>query len=101
AGLECRGSARELSNIVEQAVALSTGAVIELDDLRDVIRDKDDSPSANEHGTRRPLDSMERELIIRQIKARGGDLQAIAEDLKMSRTTLWRRMKQYNIESEP
>ncbi len=95
------GNARELSNIVEQAVAFSTGAVIELDDLRDVIRDKDDSPSANEHGTRRPLDSMERELIIRQIKARGGDLQAIAEDLKMSRTTLWRRMKQYNIESEP
>jgi len=95
------GNARELSNIVEQAVAFSTGTVIELGDLREVIPTKDQAPGASEHGARRPLDSMERDLIIRQIKLRGGDLQAVAEDLRMSRTTLWRRMKQYDIESEP
>jgi transcriptional activator for dhaKLM operon len=49
---------------------------------------------------RRPktLVDLEREAILERIEARGGDLHAVAQDLGISRTTLWRRMKEYGIE---
>ena len=92
------GNVRELSNIVEQAVALSTGTLIELDDLPDVVRGEADGPDPAALGARRPLDTLERDLIVNQLRARNGNLRAVADDLKISRTTLWRRIKQYHID---
>jgi len=92
------GNARELSNVVEQAVALSTGPLIELDDLPDVIRAEAEGPDVAALGARRPLDSLERDLIVSQLRARNGNLRAVADDLRISRTTLWRRIKQYRID---
>jgi two-component system response regulator HydG len=95
------GNVRELSNIVEQAVALSTGALIEPDDLPDLVRTEADGAEATAVGARRPLDTLERDLIVNHLRARNGNLRAVAEDLKISRTTLWRRIKQYRIDVPP
>ena len=48
-------------------------------------------------GPRRLVD-LERDAILERIGARGGDLHLVSQDLGISRTTLWRRMKEYKIE---
>jgi transcriptional regulator of acetoin/glycerol metabolism len=42
---------------------------------------------------------MERELILERLQARRGNLHLVATDLGISRTTLWRRMKEYQIDT--
>lgn len=82
-------------------MALSTGALIEPDDLPDLVRTEADGAEATAVGARRPLDTLERDLIVNHLRARNGNLRAVAEDLKISRTTLWRRIKQYRIDVPP
>ncbi|MFQ5989458.1 MAG: sigma-54-dependent transcriptional regulator [Candidatus Methylomirabilales bacterium] len=90
------GNIRELSNVVEQAVALATGPVIEPRDLPERLEphetDEALSPSAR-------LAAAEREVILERLQARGGNLGLVAQDLGISRTTLWRRMKEHKIET--
>jgi DNA-binding NtrC family response regulator len=97
------GNVRELSNIVEQAVALCAGSRIELVDLPDAVHRVAPRPPEIETVTtsaERPktLAELERGLILDRIRARSGNLNLVAEDLGISRTTLWRRMKDYQIE---
>jgi two-component system response regulator HydG len=90
------GNVRELSNVIEQAVALATGPVIEAGDLPERL-----SPESRAQGAApKTLADLERNLIVERIQARGGNLNLVAEDLGFSRTTLWRRMKEYQIETD-
>jgi len=95
------GNVRELSNVVEQAVALAAGPMIETGDLPAPLSPPPvgAEPTAPTPAGRRRLVEMERALIIERIRALGGNLHLVAEDLGISRTTLWRRMKEYQIES--
>lgn len=90
------GNIRELSNVVEQAVALAAGPVIEPHDLPEKLQRYETeealSPSAR-------LVAAEREVILERLQARGGNLGMVAQDLGISRTTLWRRMKEHKIET--
>ena len=90
------GNVRELSNVVEQAVALAAGPVIEPHDLPEKLLPPETedvfSPPAR-------LAAAERDLIQELLQARGGNLGLVAQDLGISRTTLWRRMKEHKIET--
>ncbi len=90
------GNVRELSNVVEQAVALAAGPVIEPHDLPEKLLPPETedvfSPPAR-------LAAAERDLILELLQARGGNLGLVAQDLGISRTTLWRRIKQHKIET--
>jgi two-component system response regulator HydG len=94
------GNVRELSSIIEQAVALASGPLIELHDLPERIT----APAVREPlappvpGRTRTLVELERDAILERIEFRNGDLLLVAQDLGISRTTLWRRMKEYRIE---
>jgi two-component system response regulator HydG len=94
------GNVRELSSVVEQAVALAPGPAVELDDLPARLTAPPRGPAPLAALVRRPktLVDLEREAILERIEAQGGDLHAVAQDLGISRTTLWRRMKEYGIE---
>lgn len=92
------GNVRELSNVVEQAVALATGPLIEAQDLPERLHHPEPQPAPAPSGPR-SLAAMERELIQERIRARQGNLNLVARDLGISRTTLWRRMKEYQIET--
>jgi len=93
---EYPGNIRELSNVVEQAVALAAGPVIEPHDLPEKLRTRETdevlSPVAR-------LAAAEREVILQLLQARGGNLGMVARDLGISRATLWRRMKEHKIET--
>ncbi len=90
------GNIRELSNVVEQAVALTAGPMIEAHDLPEkLLRPETEdalSPSAR-------LSTAERDLILELLQARGGNLGRVAQDLGISRTTLWRRIREHKIET--
>jgi two-component system response regulator HydG len=98
------GNIRELSNVVEQAVALAAGPMIEAHDLPEKLLHRETETAYPASATATPsrpksLADMERDLILERIRARGGHLSLVAKDLGISRTTLWRRMKEYQIES--
>ena len=115
------GNVRELSNVVERAVALASGAVIDVGDLPEgfappashAARERRAHTSAGDGpeepspapvsrlpaGSHRIAD-MERLLIVERIRARQGNIALAAEDLGISRTTLWRRMKEYGVHAE-
>lgn len=98
---EFPGNIRELNNVVEQAVALAAGRVIEPHDLPEKLLRPPIEHGLSPAAAHRPtsLAAAERQLILDRLQARGGNLGLAAQDLGISRTTLWRRMKEYHIET--
>ena len=91
------GNVRELSNAVEQAVALAAGPRIEPHDMPEKLRHPE--AAAVSPAGPKSLAAVERDQILERLQARGGNLGLVAKDLGISRTTLWRRMKEYKIET--
>src|SRR5690348_1686110 len=92
------GNVRELENAIERAVALGSGPILHVGDL----------PSNLQYGTAEklpqsgelvPLDEMERRAIFRAMRESGGDKMAAAKVLGIGKTTLYRKLKQYEIKS--
>ncbi len=105
------GNVRELENAMERAVALADGATITLAELpREIVERRfpslpggglapDAEPTA---GGAYPVDwtleEVERVHIERVLADVDGNATLAAERLGISRTTLWRKMKRYQIE---
>lgn len=91
------GNVRELENLVEQAAALSSSEIIGATDV---------FLEADIPGTRPPddlslataVDEAERLAIRHAIDSASGDLQEAARLLRISATTLWRKMKRHDVE---
>lgn len=85
------GNVRELENLIERAVLLNSNAQIEIGDWLP-------QPTFNPVvGTR--MEQIERAEIIRLFEFHNGKHSLVARDMGMSRTTLWRRLKYYGIQS--
>ncbi|MFQ5656780.1 MAG: sigma-54-dependent transcriptional regulator [Candidatus Methylomirabilales bacterium] len=95
------GNIRELGNVVEQAVALAVGPMIEPNDLHEKLLRPETAAVSTASAPPGPksVAALERDLIVERLKARGGNLGLVAKDLGISRTTLWRRMKEFQIET--
>jgi two-component system response regulator AtoC len=89
------GNVRELENIVERVVTLSTGELIKKEDLPLPLITSQSSnyPSLSEITNR-----AEREYIVRVLKLTGGNRTRAAEMLGISRKTLWEKLNAYGIE---
>jgi PAS domain S-box-containing protein len=94
------GNIRELENIIEHACVLCQGEVIERRHLPLYVQ----TSSGHREGETisRPdvveaRDQRERELIVEVLKEHRWHRQKAAQTLGMDRTTLWRKMKKYNI----
>jgi len=88
------GNVRELENAIERAVALGTSSLLHVGDL----------PTNLQYGTSErlpqndmllPLDELERRAIMRALRESGGDKLAAARLLGIGKTTLYRKLKQY------
>jgi DNA-binding NtrC family response regulator len=86
------GNVRELENLVERALLLSQGPLIEAGDWLPVSPVTTDDLSS--------LEQFERAEIMRLIDLHQGNLQRVADDLNIGRTTLWRRLKQYRLQPD-
>lgn len=92
------GNVRELESVLERAMHQSSDGTIRAADLSDVVRQGRVLPTDSLNPL--PLLSLaeaEQEAIIRAGWATNGRVGAMARDLKIGRTTLWRKMKLYNI----
>jgi DNA-binding NtrC family response regulator len=91
------GNVRELENAIERAIALGSGPILHAGDL----------PTSLQYGTAQhlpqndellPLEEMERRAILRALREAGGDKLAAARILGIGKTTLYRKLKQYQAE---
>jgi DNA-binding NtrC family response regulator len=94
------GNVRELENTVRRMVALQSKSVLREKDLPTAFQ-RHGSPRSNggeEAATILPLSEIERRHILRAVEHVKGDLQAAAHLLGIGKTTLYRKLRQYNTE---
>jgi DNA-binding NtrC family response regulator len=93
------GNARELENCIERALVLGRDREIGLADLPPALReDGAMAPVAAAHGavgSAASLAELEREHILRTLRAVDGNRAAAARLLNVDRKTLYRKLKQY------
>ncbi len=87
------GNVRELRNVIEYAFAVGTGPHLTLDELTPELRGE-----APPDGTPPTAAERERRRILDALDATGGRKGEAAEQLGMSRSTLWRKMKEHRLE---
>jgi len=87
------GNVRELENLLERAVALAEGEILTVDDLPPDLREHA-GEAAEPFGT---LEDREREYIRRVLQHTRFNVGETARILDLPRTTLWRKMKKYNL----
>lgn len=90
------GNVRELSNKVRRAVVMAEGDEITPCDLDLTCETaKFEDPLASLRAAHRRT---EVELIVKAISMHRGNLTRVARDLEVSRTTLYRKLRTYNLE---
>jgi len=97
------GNVRELRNVIERAVMLGAGEVIEVDDLPPEIRGSHPAPApaAGEQVTLPlPVDELERRNLFAALAATGGNKTRAARLLGVDRVTLYNRLRKYGAATE-
>ncbi len=91
------GNVRELENAIERALALGSGPILHMADLPSNLQyaSGERLPENNELV---PLEELERRAIFRALRETGGDKLAAARLLGIGKTTLYRKLKQYEGE---
>jgi two-component system response regulator HydG len=90
------GNVRELENAVARSVAVGTGPLIHVAELPTNLHypPVERLPQKDEII---PLDEMERRAIVRTLRETNGDKVAASKILGIGKTTLYRKLKQYNV----
>ncbi|HZS26613.1 MAG TPA: sigma-54 dependent transcriptional regulator [Candidatus Angelobacter sp.] len=99
------GNVRELENCIERAVALGSQEVLELADLPPAVRAQQEPAAVVEPFIGQPgqavanadLEELERDTIQRVFEQVQGDKARARKMLGISRATLYRKLKRYNI----
>jgi DNA-binding NtrC family response regulator len=89
------GNVRELENAIERAVAIGSGPILHLGDLPSNLQYRSDEKPL-EVDEVLPLEDLERRAIFRALHETGGDKLAAARLLGIGKTTLYRKLKQYD-----
>lgn len=86
------GNVRELQHTIEKAVILSESAVLKADDffMRPVIARENGDPVQK-------LEEMEKRMILRAIEKNNGNFSVAAEQLGITRQTLYNKVKKFGI----
>lgn len=88
------GNIRELENTVEKLWLLSGAGKICSDLLKRALR-----PTPRHEAATLTLAELERQRILETLKVCNGDREQTASRLGISRTTLWRKLKEFHIET--
>jgi two-component system response regulator AtoC len=99
---EWPGNVRELENCIARAIALGDHRTIDVNDLPPAIRKADDGASSGGDASvlsTTALADLERMTILRVFEQAGGDKLLAGKMLGISRATLYRKLKRYQISS--
>ncbi len=92
------GNVRELENIIEYGFVLCHNGLIEVRHLPDDLRAGwKPTPASAPPPVGSPLERSEADAIRLALHKHGGRRDAVARELRISRTTLWRKMKKHGI----
>jgi two-component system nitrogen regulation response regulator NtrX len=93
------GNVREIKNLVERLVIMTTSGVIKIDDLPPYF--KDSHPAHKQSlfiGTlKEARKDFEREFILKKLNEFGGNMAKTAESIGIERSHLYRKVKSYGI----
>jgi DNA-binding NtrC family response regulator len=92
------GNVRELENAIERAVALGTGPLLHAGDLPSGLQ-YNTVTATHQNDEVLPLEELERRAILRALQESSGDKLAAARMLGIGKTTLYRKLKQYQVAS--
>ena len=94
------GNIRELENAIERAVALGSGPILHVGDLPSNLQytSAEKLPEGDEMV---PLEALERRAIFRALRETAGEKLAAARLLGIGKTTLYRKLKQYESQRPP
>jgi two-component system NtrC family response regulator len=92
------GNIRELKNIIERAVILSSDDILSADLLPDEIRNPPLAGHNGEAASIKSLDELERQHILSVLKQAGNNKTQAAKLLGIGAATLYRKLKEYGLE---
>jgi two-component system, NtrC family, response regulator AtoC len=101
---EWPGNVRELENCIARAIALGDHRTIDVNDLPPAIGKADESGGSSGDSSAlstTALADLERMTILRVFEQAGGDKLLAGKMLGISRATLYRKLKRYQISSRP
>lgn len=90
------GNIRELEHIIEHAFVRCSGKTLNPEHLPKDLQNN--SIIGKVINNSEPLKALEKEMILKGLDETNWKYNECAKKLKMSRTTLWRRMKEFNID---
>ena len=94
------GNVRQLEHVIQRAVAVAHGSVVDVADLPEELfagRGVDPQTAAADGTVAAARERAEREMIVSTLTRNQGEVSATARELQVSRTTLWRLMKKHQI----
>jgi DNA-binding NtrC family response regulator len=94
------GNVRELENCIQRAISLGSGTFIQLQDLPSTLLYNLARKSSSRQDLT-SLEALERQAIRQALEATGGDRVRAASLLGIGKTTIYRKLKVYGIDSEP
>jgi two-component system response regulator HydG len=92
------GNVRELENSIQRGIAMGAGTVVQFADLPSNVQN-DSREHAADDGEMVPLMVLERRAIFRAMRETNGDKLAAARLLGIGKTTLYRKLKQYDSQA--
>jgi len=100
-GYDWPGNVRELENVVERAVALGAGPLLHTADLPSNLQTSGRALSAEPLAPEGivPLHELEKRAILGALRELGGDKILAARLLGIGKTTLYRKLKEYDLEA--
>ena len=90
------GNVRELENAITRSLAYSSGKLIHIADLPSNLH-YPPVEKLSQIDEIIPLEELERRAIIRTLRETNGDKVAASKILGIGKTTLYRKLKQYNV----
>jgi PAS domain S-box-containing protein len=94
------GNVRQLEHAIEHAFIHCTGRTIQIRHLPDDIIQKSSILVDRILKTKDPIDEIEKEVILEALKRNHWNREKTAKTLKISRITLWRKMRKYSIQNK-
>ncbi len=99
-GYHWPGNVRELENVVLQAVVLAKSSLIDASDLPKRITQSPSLASAASVRLSDQLGEPEKQILVNALHQHAGNIKRTAEMLEISRTTLYAKLKKYQIDPD-